>query len=69
MNLQILTKYRSDWTVNKLSCPFTFGEQRLKGELKKDSGNGWQAGITGSNEVSSLQGVPQLATICVLDSS
>ena len=35
------------------SCSFSIGEDgKLKGKLKKESGNGWQAGINGSPEVS-----------------
>ena len=49
---QILSQYRHGWTVGKPSCSFTFREDRLKGKLKKESGNGWQATISGgSSEV------------------
>ena len=52
-NVQILKEYRSDWTVDQPSCSFTFGEEEeLKGELQKESGNGWQACINMSHEVS-----------------
>ena len=60
--MQILKKYRSGWTVSIPSCSFTFGEDgKLKGTLEKKSGNGWQAGVNGSSEVSFPQHVPQLA--------
>ena len=57
---QILSKYRNGWTAGKPSCSFTFGEDGLKGKLKKECGNGWQATISGSSEVSS-ESVSQLA--------
>ena len=50
---QILSKYRNGWTAGKPSCSFTLGEDGLKGKLKKESGNGWQAVIDGSSKVSS----------------
>ena len=44
------------------SCSFAFGEDgKVKGKLKKESGNGWEAGINGSSEVRSHQNVPQIA--------
>ena len=50
--LQILKKYRKGWTVGKQSSSFTLGGDGLKGNLKEESGNGWQAVIDGSSEVS-----------------
>ena len=50
-NLQIFMKYRSGWTVSRLSS-FTFEDENLKGKLRKDSGNGWQGGIIESSKVS-----------------
>ena len=53
--LQILMKHRkekSGWTVSNPSCPFTFGQDRIKGLLKEDHGNGWHAVINGSHVVS-----------------
>ena len=45
------------------SCSFSIGENgKLKGKLKKESGNGWQAGINGSPEVSGRQYGPHPAT-------
>ena len=45
------------------SCSFSISEDgKLKGELKKKSGNGWQAGINGSPEVSGHQYGPHPAT-------
>ena len=45
------------------SCSFSIGENgKLKGKLKKESGNGWLAGINGSPEVSGHQDGPQPAT-------
>ena len=45
------------------SCSFGIGEDgKLKGKLKKENGNGWQAGINGSPEVSSHQYGPLPAT-------
>ncbi len=59
--MQILKKYRSSWKVGEPSCSFTFGEEgELKGELRQERGNGWQAGIHMSHEVSCHQAVPQL---------
>ena len=48
-------KYRNSWTVDKLSSPFTFEEDGLKGKLKKENGNGWQVVINGFSKVSSQQ--------------
>ena len=60
--MQILKKYRRGWTVSLPSCSFAFGEDgKLKGILEKESGNGWQAGIDGSCDVSCHQYIPQLA--------
>ena len=57
-NVQILMKYRSDWTVDEPSCSFTFGEEgELKGKLRQESGNGWQACINMSHEVRHHQAV------------
>ena len=61
MDSQILSKYRNGWTAGKPSCSFTFGEDGLEGKLKKESGNGWQATISGSSEVSS-ESMSQLAS-------
>ena len=44
------------------SCSFSISEDgKLKGELKKKSGNGWQAGINGSPVVSGHQYGPHPA--------
>ena len=60
-NVQILKKYRSDWTVDQPSCSFTFGEEgELKGKLRQESGIGWQACINMSREVRHHQAVHQL---------
>ena len=60
--MQILKKYRRGWTVSLPSSSFAFGEdEKLKGKLEKESGNGWQAGIDGSCDVSCHQDIPQLA--------
>ena len=50
--LQILKKYRKGWTVGKQSSSFTLEGDGLKGNLKEESGNGWQAVIDGSSGVS-----------------
>ena len=54
--LQILMKHRKvksgPWTVSNPSCPFTFKENRIKGWIKEEHGNGWHAAIDGSHEVS-----------------
>ena len=52
--IQILMKYRSDWEVNKHSYPFTFEENKIKGKLRDERGNGWHAAINGPSEVSKL---------------
>ena len=44
------------------SCSFSIAKDgKLKGKLKKESGNGWQAGINGSPEVSAHQYGPHPA--------
>ena len=70
--LQILTKCRkqkSGWEIKKSSCPFTFGEDGIKGLLKEDHGIGWRAVINGSHVVSSLkcENVTCFQTLCLFD--
>ena len=44
------------------SCSFSIDEDgKLKGKLKKERENGWQAGINGSSEVSGHQYGPHPA--------
>ena len=52
IDLQILLKCRSGWEVNKHSYPIMFEEDKIKGNLSGDHGNGWHAAINGPSEVS-----------------
>ena len=52
IDLQILLKCRFGWEVSKLSYPIMFEDNKIKGNLRDERGNGWHAAINGPSEVS-----------------
>ena len=51
IDLQILLKCRFGWEVSKLSYPIMFEDNKIKGNLRDERGNGWHAAINGPSEV------------------